>query len=114
MRIYVAGPYVARESLLQTKSEIEAHGHEVTSRWLLGSHDDLAPIICATDDLEDIERADALILFLDRGPGSRGGMYVELGYAIAKGKKVILVGERTNVFTWLAPTGDLAEALARL
>lgn len=72
----------------------------VTSRWIDGKHDGIPAQICAIDDLEDIDAADALVLVNPRhlhGSG-RGGRHVELGYALARGKRVLLVGDRENVF----------------
>lgn len=57
----------------------------------------------ARDDVEDVERADVLIAFTEepRSSASRGGRHVELGIALALGKRVIVVGPRENVFCWL-------------
>lgn len=101
MNIYIAGPYAARIELLKEKGKLESQGHTVTSRWLLGLHDGVDPTICAKDDLEDIDCAQKLVIYLDKGPGTRGGMYVELGYAIARNKEIEIVGSPTNVFTHL-------------
>mgnify|MGYP001616147807 CR=1 FL=1 len=49
---------------------------------------------------EDIDKADAVLSFTHpRGTMTTGGgRHVEFGYALAKGKKVALIGERENIF----------------
>lgn len=82
----------------------------MSSRWLRGGHewvgtaDDEIPVQhlarFATEDLEDIDAADVLVCFTEpprTGP-ARGGRHVEMGYALAKGKPIICVGHRENVF----------------
>jgi nucleoside 2-deoxyribosyltransferase len=73
----------------------------VTSRWI-----DLAVEIeadarkCARVDLEDIEAADTLISFPDppRSTNTRGGHFFEEGYGYARGRRVIIVGNRSHIF----------------
>lgn len=57
----------------------------------------------ALEDIQDVYRAETLIAFTEppRSSASRGGRHVELGYALAKGSKVIVVGYRENIFCWL-------------
>lgn len=54
----------------------------------------------AADDLEDVLAADTLIAFTEppRSTASRGGRHVELGIALASGKRILVVGPRENVF----------------
>lgn len=122
MRIYLAARYSRREELLGYRTDLEAAGHLVTSRWLAGAHqwDPLAagiespetametiPIEAvrfATDDVEDVAAAELLIAFTERpraNLASRGGRHVELGLALAWGKPVVIVGPRENVFCTL-------------
>lgn len=120
MKIYLAARYSKRLELCELKSHIESLGHTITSRWLLGGHQwngmasavwsdeqEAAGIIppaavrFAQDDIEDIGACDCLIAFPDtpREPStSRGGMHVELGYALGIGKRIIVCGIRQNVF----------------
>lgn len=135
MRIYLAARYSRREELLGYKAELEAGGHEVTSRWLAGAHqwdpvaagtespesaDDIPPeaVRFARDDFEDVERCQLLIAFTEKpraNLASRGGRHVELGLALAWDKAVFLVGPRENVFCTLPgievyPTWDALRA----
>lgn len=122
MRVYLAARYSRREELLGYRTDLEAAGHEVTSRWLHGAHqwDPLAagiespesaiatvPIEAvrfAQEDLRDVADAELLIAFTERpraNLASRGGRHVELGLALAWDKHIVIVGPRENVFCTL-------------
>jgi nucleoside 2-deoxyribosyltransferase len=88
-------------------SQLRANGHTVTSRWL----DETNPADTTMDAnlpwaemaercLADISNADSVIAFTEPSPSprSRGGRHVELGYALATLKYVMIVGPRENVF----------------
>lgn len=114
MKIYLAGRYSRRLELLKYSEELNEIGYEVTSRWIRGDHetdDDMLSFEegCrfAKEDLEDIAAADVLIAFTENPEddvkgSSRGGRHVELGYALAAGKRVIVVGHWENVFCHLS------------
>ena len=57
----------------------------------------------AVIDLEDVDRADSLLFFAeDPLIGTpRGGRHVEFGYALAKGKRCIVIGGEENIFHYL-------------
>lgn len=57
----------------------------------------------AMEDIDDVSRAKVLIAFTEtpQTTARRGGRHVELGYAIAAGARVIIVGYRENIFCWL-------------
>ncbi|MDP2652579.1 MAG: nucleoside 2-deoxyribosyltransferase [Candidatus Omnitrophota bacterium] len=116
MNIYLAARYSRREELLAYKADLEAIGHTVPARWLLGEHQvhdgaleveaatesmpDVARLF-AEDDVADLQAADLLIAFSEppRASGnSRGGRHVEFGMALAWGKPIIIVGPAENVF----------------
>ena len=97
-------------------------GIGVTARWVNGAHDHAPPVVCALDDFEDIDAADVLALWNPKhhhGAGS-GGRHVEVGYALARGKRVVLMGDRENVFhshpnvIVIAGFAELAETLLAL
>jgi nucleoside 2-deoxyribosyltransferase len=77
-------------------------GFECTARWILdGLSGDTTET--AEGDLADVARADVLVAlnpatWKDRGTGGR---HVELGYALALKKPVLLLGVRSNVFHYL-------------
>ena len=108
MKIYLAARWGRRSELRGYRDELEKMGHTVTSRWLddhdTGDADNAAFV--ATQDLDDIIDANALIFFGEDpllGLGKRGGRHVEFGFAFACAppKTVFLVGPRENVFHYL-------------
>lgn len=110
MKFYLASRYDDRLQLLEIQNRLIAQGHEVTSRWVSGSHEltqGLDQVVeqrrFAEEDLQDIERADVLVLFnnAESLTSVRGGRHVEFGYALASGKVCILVGPRLSVFHYL-------------
>src|SRR5262249_40345922 len=81
------------------------HGHVVTSRWHRrgatepqGAGRGALLAQSAAEDLEDIDSADALVLFTQAGKHFAGGRHVEAGDALGRGKRVIIFGPRENVF----------------
>jgi hypothetical protein len=82
-------------------AQLEAAGHVVTSRWVRGVHPvggDVSKY--AAEDIEDVIAADAIISFTEepRSSNSNGGRHVEHGLALGRGKRLIVVGFRENVF----------------
>jgi nucleoside 2-deoxyribosyltransferase len=139
MKVYLAGPYVARDTLRTYAGELATMGWDIQCRWLdetvditpgvLGAATDLDDGIVASHaraDIEDIKRSDVLVGFTsasvtDGTGGLSGGRHVEFGVALALGKTVLLVGEPENVFhrlpqvtvapDWHAVTVQLAALL---
>lgn len=125
-RLYLAGAYAARDRLAQTAHSLEALGHTVTSRWLKATHaihpgtegaaldhDQDYTATHVAEDFADIDAADVLVLYtavammdIDRSLADpyaaarlrAGGRHIETGYALARGKRVIVVGEPENIF----------------
>ena len=57
-------------------------------------------------DQEDVLAADALVCFTEPpGDGGSGGRHVELGMALALGRRVIVVGRREHIFHHLPEVG---------
>ena len=56
----------------------------------------------AVQDLIDVDNADVLVVYTEPygTPVSGGGRHVETGYALGKGKTVLVVGPHENVFHW--------------
>lgn len=114
-KVYIAAPFEQRAASLALKEHLVARGIVVTSTWLTdadtASMDALkkrgpqgllqdARLRCI-EDFKNIDEADFFILFKPkewhRKP-TTGGHHVETGYAQARGKPVIIFGERENVF----------------
>lgn len=132
MKVYLAGAYAAREQLKEIAGVFEAAGHRVTSRWLEATHeiapgtvgvapdhDDQLVYQHASEDFQDIRKAEALVVFVP-GPGvlmgNTGGRHVETGFALARGKIVVVVGVAENIFhrAFCLVVPDLQAALEAL
>jgi nucleoside 2-deoxyribosyltransferase len=104
VKIYLAYNYATRFYLRTLLPEITALGHEVTSRWITDDSHDKTEAASAVADLQDIDRAEALLLFVDQFGAIPGrGKYVELGYAIGTGKKVFLYGSAADCVFYCLP-----------
>lgn len=93
-------------------NRIKQKGHEITARWVYGGEEGLSREDIALMDIEDVDRADIVISFTHpRGfltPG--GGRHVEFGYALAKNKKLVIIGHFENIFHHM-PNVELFEDL---
>lgn len=99
---------------------------ETTSRWIYEEDhkwpDDSPPddfsARLAAEDIVDLENADLVIVFTDprkHPPCQSGGKHVEFGYALGRGKQVMVVGPAENVFyTLLTRFDDWQSALEHL
>lgn len=111
MKVYLAARYSRRDELNGYRAELESRGFAVTSRWLDGTHQlggdglsiqaaDSERERFASEDLEDVLRADLVISFTEepRKTNGRGGRHVEFGAAYVAKKRCLVVGPRENVF----------------
>ena len=112
MRVYLAAQYPRRSEMLELAEVLWKHGVLVRSRWLhelvppdrpLG---ELSPTFCvetARADLEDIDACHTLVFFSEDPLVGipRGGRHVEFGYALAKGKRIVVIGGQENIFHFL-------------
>lgn len=101
MKAYIAAPYEERNLAIAVMRELEARGVTVTSSWLMVVDQNDSPT--AEKDLADVAEADMLLAINPSSYANKGtgGRHVELGYAIALGKKIVLAGERSNIFHYL-------------
>lgn len=102
MKVYIAAPYPCRDFAVRVMKMLEVQGIEVTSRWL--KYPDEMNDDFARQNLTDVACADVLVALNVEGWEEKGtgGRHVELGYALACGKKIILVGQRSNIFHHLS------------
>ncbi len=116
MKFYIAGRYDRLDELNVYAQQLRDIGHSVDCRWLLGTHqlhpnpqivDDpnnqqvpMGARPFAEDDVEDVSKADAIILFSEppNSHSKRGGRHVEFGIAVGLKKDLIIIGPRENVF----------------
>jgi nucleoside 2-deoxyribosyltransferase len=99
--VYIAAPYPLRDAAIAVMQRLEDAGFEVTSTWL--KQEDKLDDAYARLDLADVDRADALVAlnppeWVSTGTGGR---HVEFGYALARQKPIVMVGERANIFHYL-------------
>lgn len=125
MKIYLAGQYKRRDEFRGVAVLLERAGLPCTSRWLqetgpvteqMGDNPEDFYRSVATVDIADIDSADA-ILFFSEDPNVgvvRGGRHVEFGYALAKGKKLCVIGPKENVFHCLDGVQHFADINAFL
>lgn len=119
VKVYLAGPFERGGEIARIGLLLMQRGHVVTARWLVQheeARDSRELRRQAAADLEDIGAADALVAVTL--PGSpRGGRHVEFGYALALGKRVVILGQPENVFHHLPQVervGSVEELAARL
>ncbi len=100
-RIYIAAPWSWRDAAQDVQTSAIEQGWECTARWMFVHGDSTDPEVLrreALNDIEDIQKARALVLLnIERSEGKS----VELGYALALGLPVIVVGTYpgcTNIF----------------
>jgi len=127
LSFYLAARYGRREELCAYKADLEARGHDVPARWLLGEHQVYGteaaravqaggPVpaaqafVFAEDDMEDLLAADVVVNFTEppRSTASRGGRHVEFGIALGlrraasafddQLRRLFIVGPLENVF----------------
>lgn len=108
MRFYLAASAIAQGHMKSYRHMLVEHGHMVTSRWIdvpnmlsedamITSDSPLGFHLRGKDDLEDIIKAEAMLLFT-QWPSTTGGYHVEFGVAIAMKKPVYIIGPYRNVF----------------
>lgn len=108
MKVYLAASWSLKHELAKARDELAGMGIEVTSRWLDApdaesmktadiKHSLDKAAIHAGTDLQDIDRADVVLVITD-APSTTGGLHVEFGYAAGRGKRVLVCGPRLNVF----------------
>jgi len=123
LTFYLAARYARREELSSYKADLEARGHRVPARWILGEHqvhgleaaravenDGPVPadqaVLFAEDDIEDLIAADVVVSFTTepRTGSTRGGRHVEFGVALGirrsggAVRRLFIVGPLENVF----------------
>lgn len=128
MKFYLASRYGRRAELRGYAEDLQALGHEVTSRWLWeeppeGVTDDGLTLTGEPDvmgdialrDLNDIDRADHFILFAEseRSVPVRGGRHTEFGFMFGlwwgdrRPRHFTVIGPRENVFHWMCVVNRL-------
>ena len=102
MKYYLAARFPRRAEMKKIAKRFSKAlpGSECVARWVFGGEKGLNRQQIAQLDLHDVKRADTLFIFTyPRGePQPGGGRFVEMGYALALNKRVIVIGDYENVF----------------
>lgn len=111
MKIYLAARYDQRDRMLGIRDVLTAMGHTITSTWIDNKTDGFKPSEMNTDpgsssphaqrDMDEVLESDAIAVFTAYGRSLTGGRQVELGIALAAGKRILLIGPRENIFQTL-------------
>lgn len=112
MRFYIGSRHSRKGEMVDVADTLTQLGHEVKARWLEPDtlrwseiENDVerfqAAQRVAIAAFEDITKANAVVIFSDEEGGKKGGVWTELGLAVALNKLTFLVGPRTNAFCHL-------------
>ncbi len=97
MKLYLAGPLSAVADIRALGARLVEAGHTLTSRWLSRPPSkDYAAL--AREDLADIDACDGLILWTSQARHFGGARHTEAGYALGRGKRIVVFGPRENLF----------------
>jgi nucleoside 2-deoxyribosyltransferase len=105
VKLYLAALYSRRAEMEVCANFLKNKGFEITSSWVYGAEENEGRTReqNAIMDLGDVDKADIVVSFTHaQGTLTKGGgRHVEFGYAYAKGKKLVIIGDRENVFHYL-------------
>lgn len=106
MKIYIAAASYRQREARNAYRKLQRRGFDVNSSWVfkksLGAIETFS--YEARRDLEQVAEADVVVTFTENPKKSKyttGGRHVECGYALAKGKELLVVGPKENVFHYL-------------
>ena len=113
MKFYIASRFTNKPLILGVVQQLERLGHTVISRWHTVADEPWTQDDAVAYDLEDLDKADALVLYTEDCERVPGGMHFELGYAYAKDKPCYLLGPPVHIFCrLLKPFSAIVETAA--
>jgi nucleoside 2-deoxyribosyltransferase len=104
MEIYIAAPFDRRVAAKRARKILEDKGHIVNATWIDSHLEELDLQTIderweeARKDLMDIHRSDTFVLLNNCGESTTGGMHIEFGFALGRGKRIFLIGEPSSIF----------------
>jgi hypothetical protein len=121
MKVYLASRFGRQAEMRALRSLLYEAGFGVVSRWLDEEWSTARGEPVTDDhrlkwsgyDFEDVASCDVMLNFTEPPGGcGSGGRHVEMGLALAWGKRCIVVGHRENVFHYL-PQVEFCETLGQ-
>jgi nucleoside 2-deoxyribosyltransferase len=99
VKIYLAHNFEAGPWLVANVAPLlMAAGHVVTSSWISNAPPYGSAEADAVKDLKDLTEADAILFFGDNfGPKPGRGKYVEFGFALRCGKKIVVLSDDKDI-----------------
>ena len=101
MKIYCAGKFQDSKRVSAIANICENHGHQITAKWW-EVENQLNPYDIAYYDFNGVGKADIVIVLMDQEETIYFGTLMEIGYALASGKAVFVIGnvgfKRTPLF----------------
>lgn len=102
--IYIAAPFEDWRKAQEVRDRILTLGHSISYDWTLAAEEydgreKATPELeqfHAAKDLQGVAHSTTVIVLSRETSGT--GMWIEMGYAIAKGKRVIRVGPKRSIF----------------
>lgn len=112
-KVYIAAPFIMQAEIRDLCRQLEQELIFVTCRWPweekpLGGYTDEFYASRALQDLTEIDAAD-FVLLIGTVLSRTGGKHFEAGYAVAKGKRLVVIGQRENVFHYLPDVEFVAD-----
>lgn len=110
MSVYISARYGRHAEAHEIATMLQDHGQTVCSTWCLEPENPCDGLPCDPASVEhrslarmDLDEIDEAIVFValsesPESPHGRGGRHVEVGYAIARGLTVIVIGPAENLF----------------
>lgn len=100
-QVYIAAPWQMKQYAAKLADALADLGYLITSTWFNSAlvEDETDDAIARTD-LRQIDACDTLIFINPHAWATKGtgGRHFETGYAYKSGKRIVLVGARTNCF----------------
>ena len=90
MKIYCAGKFQDSERVIHIANILKTNGHFITAEWWIAENQ-LNPIEVPFYDFNGVKAADILIVLLDKNLPYFGTL-MEIGFALALGKPVYIIG----------------------
>lgn len=105
LRVYLAHNFAARSYLVdKIVPKLHERNMIVCSTWIYQEATDGNEAYWAIRCLEDVARCDVLVIFQEQYSEVPGrGKYVEFGYALARNKPVMVIGDKLDCLFYYYP-----------